>query len=654
MVEQPKAPVAAGGADRPAGSAGAGRERSLPGPSGAVESPATRFQGPPPASAGLPEAQPAADPPRLETVESGTGHLEQLRNSLAYARNLLEASLDPLVTISPEGRITDVNQATEVITGVGRERLIGSSFSQYFTQPEEADRGYQRVLAEGLVRDYPLTIRHVSGRTADVLYHATVYRNETGRVLGVFAAARDITERKEADRQRETTAALLGLFASKRTRQDYLEAVVALVAQWSGCQGVGIRVVEENRAAPFVASVGLDEEFLRAESHFALERETCCCGRAIRQTREEQDRELLTAHGSFFSNDARSFFKGLPPGLRARYRGGCLRRGFVSLAVIPIRRGADVLGVVHLADLRPDQVPLAKVQFIESIAPLIGEAIQRFRAEETLAAQSQQLRTLAVELTHAEERERRRLAQAVHDHLQQLLAGGKLCAETLQRRLRASPLRELTGQVVEYFSQAIESARTLTFELSPPILYDGGLGPALVWLGRWMASKHGLTVAVSVSPDSEPRSEEVRVLLFQAARELLFNVVKHAGVKNARARLSRPEGGPVRLEIRDRGVGFDPERLRSAEVAASGFGLFSIRGRLELLGGRLEIVSTPGRGSCFTLLVPADQLPAQTVAPSRADRPNRSRCRGPSVRRAGAGRPRTGGEFACCWRTITS
>ena len=116
-----------------------------------------------------------------------------------YARSLIEASLDPLVTISPEGRITDVNRATEQVTGATRESLIGSNFSRYFTEPEKADAGYRKVLAENFVNDYPLTIRGADGRLTDVLYNATVYHNEAGDVQGVFAAARDVTERKRAE-----------------------------------------------------------------------------------------------------------------------------------------------------------------------------------------------------------------------------------------------------------------------------------------------------------------------------------------------------------------------------------------------------------------------------------------------------------------------
>ncbi len=115
-----------------------------------------------------------------------------------YARSLIEASLDPLVTISADGKITDVNEATIAATGLPRDRLIGTDFSSYFTEPAKAQEGYRQVFSKGLVRDYPLTIRHVSGRLIDVLYNATVYKDAAGSVVGVFAAARDVTAQKKA------------------------------------------------------------------------------------------------------------------------------------------------------------------------------------------------------------------------------------------------------------------------------------------------------------------------------------------------------------------------------------------------------------------------------------------------------------------------
>ncbi len=131
---------------------------------------------------------------------------EQLRKRSLYSRSLLEASLDPLVTISRDGKITDVNQATELVTGAARQQLIGSDFSTYFTEPEKARKGYEQVFAQNSVRDYPLAIRHTSGRITEVLYNATLFKDEAGQIEGVFAAARDITERKKLDDERATLA----------------------------------------------------------------------------------------------------------------------------------------------------------------------------------------------------------------------------------------------------------------------------------------------------------------------------------------------------------------------------------------------------------------------------------------------------------------
>ncbi len=124
---------------------------------------------------------------------------EATQDASQYSRSLIEASLDPLVTISAEGKITDLNTATEMVTGADRASLIGSDFADYFTDPEKARNGYKKVFSQGYVTDYPLAIRHVSSKITDVLYNASVYYNAKGAVAGVFAAARDVTERKRAE-----------------------------------------------------------------------------------------------------------------------------------------------------------------------------------------------------------------------------------------------------------------------------------------------------------------------------------------------------------------------------------------------------------------------------------------------------------------------
>jgi len=131
-----------------------------------------------------------------ETIEENE---QKLKTAYHYARSLIEASLDPLVTINSEGKITDANLATENSTGLSRDKLIGTDFSDYFTEPEKARAGYQQVFESGFVIDYPLTICNTSNKLIDVLYNASVYHDEQGKIIGIVAAARDITERKQAE-----------------------------------------------------------------------------------------------------------------------------------------------------------------------------------------------------------------------------------------------------------------------------------------------------------------------------------------------------------------------------------------------------------------------------------------------------------------------
>jgi PAS domain S-box-containing protein len=148
-------------------------------------------------------------------ITKGKRAEDALKESQQYTRGLIEASLDPLVTISSEGKITDVNHAMEMVTGYPREKLIGTDFPDYFTDPQKAYQCYQQAFGEKYVRDYPLEIKHRDGKTTPVVYNASVYRNTKGDVVGIFAAARDITEHKRAeDALRESEEKIAGIVSS--------------------------------------------------------------------------------------------------------------------------------------------------------------------------------------------------------------------------------------------------------------------------------------------------------------------------------------------------------------------------------------------------------------------------------------------------------
>jgi len=241
-------------------------------------------------------------------------------------------------------------------------------------------------------------------------------------------------------------------------------------------------------------------------------------------------------------------------------------------------------------------------------------------AVQSLARQSAQLHALASELTLAEQRERKRLATILHDKHQQLLAAAKLQVGLLARA--GDPrVQEGCREAIALLDEALAHSRSLTQELSPPLLALGGLAPALEWLGRWMEAKHQLTVEMQVDATAVPDTEGLIYLLFQATRELLFNVVKHAKVDTACV-ACRQQDGRVQITVSDAGAGFDPATLWVAGGTAGGFGLSSVRQRLELLGGGLEVTSAPGRGSRCTLWAPLhhtrpDGTPA-TLPPAKA------------------------------------
>jgi len=227
-------------------------------------------------------------------------------------------------------------------------------------------------------------------------------------------------------------------------------------------------------------------------------------------------------------------------------------------------------------------------------------------AEDEVNLYQRQLRTLASELLFTEERERRRLATDLHDSIGQALAISKLKLDALKTAVLSSPLALDLEEISALLDGTIQQTRSLTFELSPPVLYELGLVPALESLVEQMERRYNLRIQFVEDGRPKPVSEDLAVLLFRTVQELLVNVVKHANSQKARVAVIR-DRARLRIRVEDNGIGFDPAEIDSHEDRARRFGLFSIKERLHHLGGKVEIESSPGKGTQVSLTAPLEQ-----------------------------------------------
>jgi PAS domain S-box-containing protein len=234
---------------------------------------------------------------------------------------------------------------------------------------------------------------------------------------------------------------------------------------------------------------------------------------------------------------------------------------------------------------------------------LRDEVSERKKVQEKLIVYQSQLQSLASELSLAEERLRRRIATDIHDHVGQQLAISKIKLESLAESVSSAELAGSLDEIKVLIAEIIKSTRFLTFELSPPVLYELGLEAAVEWLVRQAREQRGLTVEFKDDRRPKPVDNNVRVLLFQAVRELLVNVAKHAHANKVEVS-TRRVGDEIRVSVADDGVGFDASRTSSQGYTSGGFGLFSIHERLGHIGGYLRVKSTPGRGTRISLVAP--------------------------------------------------
>ncbi|MBI3742217.1 MAG: PAS domain S-box protein [Chloroflexi bacterium] len=473
----------------------------------------------------------------------------RVRGASAYARSLIEASLDPLVTINPDGKITDVNQATELVTGVPRQQLIGTDFSDYFTEPERAREGYRQVFQQGYVRDYPLAIRHRNGKITDVLYNASIYRDDKGKTLGVFAAARDITQLKQASQY------------ARSLIEASLDPLVTISAEG--------KITDVNAASVQVTGV----------------------------TREE----LIGTDFSIYFTE--------PDKARAGYQ-QVFKEGFVRDYPLAIRhRDGNITQVLYNASLYRDDK--GNVLGVFAAARDVTERRRFERSlEEANRAKSEFLANMSHEL-------RTPLNGIIG--FSEFLFDGKAGALNAQQKEFLQDILNSGQHLLQLINDVLDLSKVEAgkMELLPETFAVRKALDEVVSVVNALAKKKRIEIVREVAAQSEQVTLDQ-----QKFKQILYNLLSNA-VKftneggRVQVKIAPQSGDRIQLQVRDNGIGIKPEDLPklfkefqqldsslARRYGGTGLGLALTKKLVELHQGEIQIESVPDVGSTFTIILP--------------------------------------------------
>jgi PAS domain S-box-containing protein len=592
-------------------------------------------------------------------LEMQNEELHRTQSALEEARDryvdLYDFAPLALVTLSPAGEVLEANLAAASLLGLDRKALIHPKLTRFIpVESQDAFHLYcHQVLHSEVRQTGELTLKNATGGSLTVRLEGIAADDPNTRERHCRLSLTNITEHKETERRRDLTSALAALFAHKNSASEYLQAVVELIRQWSGSEALGIRLVNDAQEIPYESWAGFEPGFIDLESRLSLQRDACCCIRAITQAVESPDRTLLTPGGSYRCDNLHAFTEQITPQERARYRGNCVKFGFASVAVVPIHCREGILGAIHLADRRIGQFPPPVIEFVESLTPLIGEAIRRFQAEAELAKHRDHLEELVAqrtrELEAANEQLRtevasREIAEEALLHAAEALKRsnldleqfGYVASHDLQEPLRAVAgfvrllehrfPEKLDAKMREYIAGAAEGAtrmeRLITDLLTFSRLSTEGsaftpanlAAPLNVALRNLQFSILSANATVTIDPLPTASVDESQMA--QLFQNLIANALKFRSEHAPQIHIgARSEEGRWVLWVRDNGIGIEPQyferifqvfqRLHTRnKYPGTGIGLAICKKIVERHGGQIWVESQPGLGSTFYFSLP--------------------------------------------------
>jgi PAS domain S-box-containing protein len=513
--------------------------------------------------------------------QSAQKEIEQRKRgaeNLKRLASIVESSQDAIYSINSDGIISSWNHGAERMYGYMASEMLGQSLSRLLlpeaqqeaswlmdilgTKNGESKRVFLRMKKDGSVFSVSLTTSPIVG--------------VDGRLTGHSLIERDISEQQR-------------IGAALEASEGRLQAI------W-----------ENSPTVKFVKDLDGKYQLVnkRFETIFHLSKEDI-----IGKT----DQDLLNSHlaSHIIANDRKVLQSGTSQEFEEQFH---LPDGIQTYLSVKFPL-CDAAGTPYaICGIATDIT--ARKQAEQALQELNDTLEQRVsdRTRDLLVYQ-ENLRAMTSELVVTEQRERRRLSTELHDYLAQLLVVCRMKLAQAINEWSMTALKTNLEEIDQILSDSLSYTRTLIAELSPSILYELGLVPALKWLGQQM-ERHSLRVQVQHGDQAIELSEDQAIFVFQAVRELLFNVIKHSGVSEAIVSLKRTGSQELHVKVEDAGKGFHPSPISTDYSKPGRFGLFSIRERTEALGGRFDIESAPGKGTQATLVVPLQPVSPTVVSNS--------------------------------------
>ncbi len=477
------------------------------------------------------------------------------------AQNFLDIAGTIIIALNTRGEVTMINQRGCEILNSTKEDVLGVNWIHTFLPEEvrsEVYAGFEQLIRGdmGEYEHHDNPVITTTGERRDIHWHNRVLYDETGKSIGTLSSGEDITEQKKAE-----------------TALRHSEQRFRLIAET--IQDVFLVVTPDYSEVIYVSPM---YEKIWGRSRDSLKQHP----RSWLDALPKKDRNIVW---NYISEHMNMDFEMLTiPEYRVIRPDGSTR--WIHARYFPVR---DTEG---------------------RLSQIVGIAVditERKEAELRIQHYQKQLREMSAEISLTEERERRRLAAGIHDDIAQPLVFTNMELTTLLRDPELpEPLVAQITPLQEQLKLAIDRVRSLSFELSPPVLYELGFAEAIDWLAEETEKQHGIHTEFSGTKDLPLLPDDTKVTLYQAARELMINAVKHAQANQLKVTLTRKKD-QVRLQITDNGVGFEPSSVDTRRDTHGGFGLFNIRERMKLLDGEIIIDSQPGSGSRVTLIAPISE-----------------------------------------------